>query len=372
MSLNDLLWLGIGLAAVYGVSYALSRSKMISERLGLRLEGPIIVLRGSSFTSHIEKLGRGRARVFRLFGDLSIAGGVLAGALGFAFLHINLIQLLQKSPSASPVIPLVPGWTIGLDALPFFAFAVLAALFPHELMHALVAAAEGIPVKSAGAFLAVLFPGGFAELDENELAKRSPRSQARVYAAGSFANLLVFLLVIALAQLLVQPLGVKVVGTMAGYPASGLLQAEDVIVAVDGRQVRTMEDFSSILSSYRPGDSVRLTVVRRGTALNVSIVLSARPGEPGKPMLGVYVQQALSSEQLYSLLWWTAVVSGSVALLNMLPLYPLDGGRLLALAISSLSSQGKRARAATTVISTYAALLLLLNVVLSVAPSTGP
>lgn len=369
---SDLLWLGVGLGAVYGISYALSRSKKFSARLGLSLEGPIIVVRGSSFTSRLEKFGRGHARIFRLIGDISIVGGVVVGALGFAFLHFNLLQFLQKSPSASPVIPLVPGWTIGLDALPFFTLAVLAALLPHELMHALVAAAEGVPVKSAGAFLAVLFPGGFAELDENELAKRPPRSQARVYAAGSFANMIVFLLVLVLAQVLVQPLGVRVTGTMAGYPASGVLQAEDVIVGVNGKPVRTMDDFSSALSSYKPGDSVVLTVARGGRVINVSVVLSARPGEPEKPMLGVYISQAISSEHLYSTLWWTAVVSGSVALLNMLPLYPLDGGRLLALAVSSFATRWKKARGVTTVISAYAALLLLLNVVLSLAPSMIP
>lgn len=368
MNSSNLLWLAASIAVVYGTSYVLSRNKKISAKLGLSLEGPFIVVRTSSLAARIERFGRSRAPVFRLLGDLGIIGAVVTGVIGFAFLHFNFIQLLLRTSSASPVVPLIPGWTIGFEALPFFTFAVLMTLFPHELMHALVAAAHGIPVKSAGAFLAVLFPGGFAELDENELSKQPPRSQARVFAAGSFANILVFLLVLAAIPLLVHPLGVRVISLTEGSPASGLLQTGDVIVGVGDMPVRSTSDFATVLSSYRPGDRASLTVIREGRVLNVSVILSSRPGEPEKPMLGVYIQQAFSNEQFYNLLWWTAVVSGSVALLNMLPLYPLDGGRLLSLVVGLLPL-GRKARAVTAAISAYAALLLVLNVVLSFVPS---
>lgn len=372
LSSNDLLWLAACLAVVYGVSYALSRNKRLAEKLGLSLDGPIIAIRTRSLASRIESCGRSHAHVLRLLGDFGTVLGVLVGILGFVFMHYNLSQLLTRSPAASPVVPLIPGLTISYEALPFFAFAVLVTLFPHELMHALIAAAEGVPVKSAGAFLAVLFPGGFAELDEDELAKRPLRSQARVFAAGSFANVLTFLLVLVAAQLLVQPLGVKVVGTIPGSPASGLLQTGDVIVGVAGVPVHTVEDFTAALSSHKPGDLVRLSIERGGELIEVAVTLASRPDEPARPMLGVYIQQALTNEQLYGFLWWTAVVSGSVALLNMLPLYPLDGGRLLALFTGSIASLRKRSRAVTTLISVYSGLLVVLNIVLSLAPGFGP
>lgn len=365
MSYAEIIVVLAAVAAVYSLGYWVSRRKSLAERLGLSLEGFAIILRCKRVHEHIQRVGARHARTLRVFGDAGAAAGVVLGAAGLAYLHVNLLQLVARSPAASPVVPLVPGWTIGLDALPYFMVAVAVALIPHELAHALVAAAESIPVKSVGAFLLLLFPGGFAELDEEELEKRPARTKARVLSAGSFANLLTFLLLLLAVQLLVKPVGVRVVETLEGYPARGVLEPGDLIVGVGGVSVSTLGEFSGALSRYKPGDTVELSVLRGGSAVKIQVRLASHPDNPTRPMLGVVIEQALSNEVLYGALWWSLVLTGSVALLNMLPIYPLDGGRLLAAALARLSP--KTRRELVTGASAYTAFLLLLNVALSMA-----
>jgi S1-C subfamily serine protease len=52
----------------------------------------------------------------------------------------------------------------------------------------------------------------------------------------------------------------------------------DVVTSIDGRDVATMQDASLVLNSKRPGDSVRLGLLRDGRPVTVSVVL----GEVGR------------------------------------------------------------------------------------------
>ncbi|MBI2917704.1 MAG: trypsin-like peptidase domain-containing protein [Chloroflexi bacterium] len=91
------------------------------------------------------------------------------------------------------------------------------------------------------------------------------------------------------------PRGVVVVQVLPDSPAeaAGLEEAEtdaagqvtsvgDVITAVDGRIVSTVEDLIAYLNSRRPGTTVELTVVRDGQTLQVSVVLGEWPDSPGR------------------------------------------------------------------------------------------
>lgn len=51
----------------------------------------------------------------------------------------------------------------------------------------------------------------------------------------------------------------------------------DVIVALNGRPVDTMEDLLALLAEHQPGDRVRLRVVRGSGAFDVELVLGVRP-----------------------------------------------------------------------------------------------
>src|SRR5204863_8324305 len=62
------------------------------------------------------------------------------------------------------------------------------------------------------------------------------------------------------------PTGALVAGVEPGRPADGKLQPTDVIVAVDGKRVRTPLDVTRTMRTKKAGDAVRFTV-RRGKRL---------------------------------------------------------------------------------------------------------
>ncbi len=61
----------------------------------------------------------------------------------------------------------------------------------------------------------------------------------------------------------------------AGLRGATQSQAGDVIVAIDGTAVSTYDDIASYLDTVNPGDTIKLTVMRAGQQMDVSITLDA-------------------------------------------------------------------------------------------------
>ena len=106
--------------------------------------------------------------------------------------------------------------------------------------------------------------------------------------------------VVALRQLgydpEVNPRGALVTGTFVDTPAIGKLELGDVIVAVDGRPVRTPEQLRAAIATRDPGDSVTLTVRRGGKTIDVTLTTIASPTDPERPIVGIQVDQEADVE----------------------------------------------------------------------------
>ncbi len=85
--------------------------------------------------------------------------------------------------------------------------------------------------------------------------------------------------------------GAVVVGVLEGMPADGVLERGDIIVAVDGREVRLADDVVQAVSGRRAGEVVRLTVGSsddpEGPTREVELALAPRPEDPDRALLGV-------------------------------------------------------------------------------------
>jgi serine protease Do len=53
----------------------------------------------------------------------------------------------------------------------------------------------------------------------------------------------------------------------------------DVITAVDGKSVGSMDDLSAAIKAQKPGDKVELTVLRNGKEVTVVLTLGERPAQ---------------------------------------------------------------------------------------------
>jgi PDZ domain-containing protein len=86
--------------------------------------------------------------------------------------------------------------------------------------------------------------------------------------------------------------GILVIGVIGGTPAAGKLQEGDVIVAVDGKAVRTPAELRAAIGVRRPGQKVRLTLRRDDHTARVRLATIGDPDQPERPIVGIQVDQA--------------------------------------------------------------------------------
>ncbi|MCB1031145.1 MAG: trypsin-like peptidase domain-containing protein [Acidimicrobiales bacterium] len=74
--------------------------------------------------------------------------------------------------------------------------------------------------------------------------------------------------------------GAAITSVQAGSPAAQAgLSADDVVVGVNGNQVSSMIDLAAAIRTSRPGDEVRVSVLRDGEELDLKIVLGTSPSD---------------------------------------------------------------------------------------------
>jgi PDZ domain-containing protein len=88
------------------------------------------------------------------------------------------------------------------------------------------------------------------------------------------------------------PTGVLVYDLEPGLPAVGKLEPTDVIVAVDGKPVRTPGELTAIMHRERVGAPVSFTVRRGAKTKVVTIRTVAAAGDPRRAIVGIFVEPA--------------------------------------------------------------------------------
>ncbi|MCZ7536004.1 MAG: PDZ domain-containing protein [Acidimicrobiia bacterium] len=80
--------------------------------------------------------------------------------------------------------------------------------------------------------------------------------------------------------------GVRVLYVFDGLPAAGVLEEDDLIVAVDGEAVRTTAELGAAIGHHAPGETVRVTYVRDGERMRSELTTTAA-FDDGRPVIGV-------------------------------------------------------------------------------------
>lgn len=280
---------------------------------------------------------RARAsRVGRVWGDLGIALGFGQMVLASYLLILSLQSVLAATAQAA-FYPLIPGVTFDWRYLPYMVLAAAIVLITHEFAHGHLMAVERIPIKSVGVFIALILLGGYVEPDENVLKKSALSSQLRIFSVGSTANLAVGLIGIVLISVLFPPSGLLVI-SVSRPEIAGEINPNDVIYAVNSTSTLSVEQLEEFMRDVRPGETLVLTT-NRG---NVTITAGSQ-GERAVigVVLGYPFRSGLGEWTFYALNWVLAISLG-VALFNMLPMYPLDGGRMLQAVLDRYSTRFSR------------------------------
>ena len=334
---STLITVIIGIAAFWIVLYALFGRREEKEE-GLTVDLFVAMWRTKRLLGFIDGIAGKARRFWRAYGDVGIVLGFAGMAYVFYALLKTAMKTVQTGGESSGVQLVIPGVTIPLW---YGLIGLAVVMVVHELSHGIVARAENLPLKSVGLVLLAVIPGAFVEPDEEELERASLRSRLRVYGAGSLANVVTAILALLIINFAItpvlQPAGILVSGVLEDSPAFGVLQQGDVIIAMDGEQITDMESFINFMNTTKPGQLVALTVIRNGEEINLQLKLGAHPEAPEKGYIGIYPAQHVVSKigyenvvlPLFFAFYWIYVLNLGIGLMNLFPLVPLDGGRML-------------------------------------------
>jgi membrane-associated protease RseP (regulator of RpoE activity) len=330
-----LFWLVIFWAALYVLAHVFHLDKR-----GLEVNFAYLMYKSPSLNSFIDKVAKKKPIVWTVLSYIGLAVGLGLMAYALYFFINNLLLVFTQAGEAAQVAPLIPGLTLSLYWLPYIVFAAVVIVLPHELAHGIIARLEKIPVLSTGIFVLLVFFGAFVEPDEKEFEKARLLARLRVLSAGSSTNLVTALLTMMLLSGLFAPVaGILIHETVPDGPANTVgLGRWDVIQAINGTSI-TLDNFSGLMSSVKPGENLTLTVLRNNQVQNVTITTVAASENASRAILGLirwsgYQPNILRLDQytginLYWTIFWTYFVAINIAIVNMFPMFPFDGEKVV-------------------------------------------
>lgn len=358
-----------------------------------KVQGKIFFL----YPTHIglklmDRIAKSCPRVLKVLGYF----GIVIGFSGMAYIFYVLVNgafSLFLVPSAAPVVaPVLPGVKIpGAPVLSFFHWiiAIFLVAAVHEFSHGVFARLYNLKVKSSGfAFLGPIL-AAFVEPDEKQLAKAKKREQLAVFSAGPFSNVVLGVIFFLIFSFATGPIesktidadGIIVGQVMDGFPAGKAgLEAPFVLRAVNGGEVLDFVNFSLVVSEIQPGDKVTLTTDKG----SFDLVTVPNPDNSSKGFIGIsgFDQKTKVKESFrksYGLFaykalhWinllvvWLFVINIGIGLFNLLPLGPVDGGRMFFVVLLSVFKDKSKAKRVWNFVS----LLCLLFIVINMLPWLG-
>lgn len=321
---------------------------------GFEINFPTIMWKTKRFHNVIEKIANFSPRFWKWFMNV----GIIISFIAMFFITYSLIQSLStliEAPAVSIVLPGVemPGSTIYVP-LGYGLISLATVLIVHEFSHGILSRVEKINIKSVGLLLFTILPGAFVEPDEEELVKSSKLSQLRVYAAGSMANItlaIVALLIFSAVGTYGIPNtfdenGIEIDRVVNDSPANGVLKEGMILESINNHTIKDSDDYMDVVETFVPGERVSI-----GTDQGIyNLTLSENPSNSSRGFVGVQaanhfeIKESVSSVfgdtipwilfEISTLTQWIFILNLGVGLFNLLPVKPLDGGRMFEIVLS--------------------------------------
>ena len=326
-------------------------------------------------------------RFWKFWGYAGVPIGFI-GMIAITWMLLSkFIEMLTKPVVDKSVQLLLPGVSVGSVGpfmfMPFWTFIICITIIilVHEGAHGVMSRVHNLKVNSTGLGIFTIIPLAFVEPDEKQLEKAKLKKQLSIFAAGPFANICTaaivmlisaFILVPAAGNLLA-PAGLDITDTVSDFPAenAGIISG-DTILAVNDVDTLSVDAFILEMEDIAPGDLVKISLKNRDVSLNVI----ENPQEQDKPYLGVSFKQNFEPKSstpigsfvgdvvfyLVNLFSWLALLNIGIALVNLLPMGPVDGGRMVRATLNKTVKNSRKSNILWLIISTGSLALLLINI----------
>ncbi len=299
-------------------------------------------------------------RPIKVLGFLGIITS-FAGMLLIVFVLLQSLYTLFTKPDAPPALtPIIPG--VHVPGVPESLFiplvqgiiAIFIVAVIHEFSHGVVARAYNVTVKKTGLAIIGPFFAAFVEPDESQMKQKGGGGYS-IIAAGAASNIFLFFIVLlvmsfALAPAInsvYKPAGISFLSVTEDSPAEAAgLQTGVVYTMINNQSVLSLSDFASSFSAVKPYEKITVG----GSNGIVEVTTGESSVNASVPYLGVGIYNRFTGDEAFSfrvvswlmrLLSLVAFLSLGIGLANLIPVGPLDGGKLVQLALHRTSGEHK-------------------------------
>ncbi|MFH0837206.1 MAG: site-2 protease family protein [Candidatus Aenigmatarchaeota archaeon] len=347
------------------------------DRKKMKLEGVVLMRRTERGRSILDIVNK-HPNLWKKIGMIGLIVAVV-GMIFITFFIVNNTMLVfsgEKTEAVKIVLPWAEaGSAPGVFFLPwyFWIIGISVIVIPHEFFHGFMCRLHKIKVKTLGWFLFLgILPGAFVEPDKKSLDRSSRTARLKVYAAGSFANMIIagvaYIITILLVFVLFTPVGVSV-GVIANesYPIYGA-NMSGYITHINGVEINSVSDISAIIENTKIGDIVKITT-NKG---EYDIKTIEHPEISDRAFIGITAPYTTVNEPredstrdvvnfFSDMFMWIFILSLGIGLFNLLPMKPLDGGYILEEAIGGITSS--HAKKIATIISVVVFAMIVISLI---------
>lgn len=230
--------------------------------------------------------------------------------------------------------------------LTFWLLSIFIIAVVHEGGHALIARAHRLRVKSTGFatlnIILPIIPMAYVDIDEKQMSARRAREQLSVLSAGPIFNVVFSVLVALLLVFVTTPIlnkNITYAGLEIVQSSQALLKEGEIIHFIEGIPIKNTRDLYFEVGLYNPGEIVEVTT--NSGIYDVALLY----GPAGTTVLGITVSQIIDFKEsslerygrlplvsfkwFHNLMRWVFILSLGIGLFNLIPIGPIDGGRIV-------------------------------------------
>jgi len=296
--------------------------------------------------------------LFKVLSTISIPVCIFFMIFGIDLLIQSANTIIASPAPQAGVTLLIPGVKMpGSDLYVPFWYGIISIIiiaFVHEVSHGITSVVEKVKLKSAGVGVALLFPVAFVEPDEKSLLKSSRLSRLRVYAAGSFANIVLAFLAFLLTVNVLAPIVdsevdyTSVISSVPNMPAYNAgLPNNTYLETLNNKSISNITEFYQALLTVAPYENITL----KANGTTYELTTTANPTNSSIAYLGVTVEQGWEFKEslqawpewvlmvpffLFNLFVWISNLNFSVGIFNLIPLWITDGGKIVFEVLSTI------------------------------------
>ncbi len=374
------------------IFYTLAVVLILANKKKFEIQAKIIALyRTTIGLAFMKKTAERFREWFRVMGYIAVGAGFVGMIYIMYFILKNAYELVVQ-PAATPAIGIIlPGIRVPGSPifLPFWhgIIAIFLVVVIHEASHGIMSLVHNIRLKSSGFAFFGPIPAAFVEPDEKQLSKQEDIVQYSVFAAGPVSNVvfgfisvfLVLFLITPIQGSMVNPTGISFQEVQEGYPmAEAGITPDMIIYSMNGKPITNGNEFLDQIECVMPDQAVVFGTDQG----DFTVITTTHPeGDHDKGyfgIIGIEQEYELKDDSRWGnalfafvdwvrrLFGWLVMLNFGIGLANLLPLGPVDGGRMLQVFLKRVIPDEKKAQLMWVRISYFTGAVLLFIICFSI------